>query len=288
MNALTHRRWLHLAVAGVFLTAAAGAASSPEPTAQPATVKLTGVTAVLGHKQALMLVQEPAGAGQPPAPERSCILSEGQAQGPIEVLEIDVKAGRVKIINSGVPMELSLIRDGLELPVAPAPAPPATASASKPAPAAAAPKPVPAALAPTNAAVTTPADTFLADLAEVEPAPIAPRESVVIGRSARRQNPPRFSSGLIPLANDPTAPTLWPGLRRINPTLPTTPVAAPSQPIQLTAPSAGPVQSSTPVNAQPTGAQATQQQPTAGSEAQSAAGSTFYEIRAVEAPGRRP
>src|SRR5438876_6958948 len=53
----------------------------------PPTIKLTGITTILGNKRVLMNVQMPA---KPPEPAKlqSFILTEGQRDGEIEVLEI--------------------------------------------------------------------------------------------------------------------------------------------------------------------------------------------------------
>jgi hypothetical protein len=69
--------------------------------APPPNVKLTGITTILGNKLALFMVSEPAQPGKPPSKEESMMLSEGQRQGVIEVLEINEKAASVKIKNDG-------------------------------------------------------------------------------------------------------------------------------------------------------------------------------------------
>lgn len=59
-------------------------------------VTLTGITTILGMKQALFMVQKSAGL-----PE-SYFLTEGQRQGELEVLKIDQKEAKVTIKNGGV------------------------------------------------------------------------------------------------------------------------------------------------------------------------------------------
>jgi hypothetical protein len=72
------------------------------PTAPPAAnIKLTGVATILGFRQALLMVQEPSVPGKPPSKEESYILNEGQREGPIHLLEVDEKAGTVKLDNDG-------------------------------------------------------------------------------------------------------------------------------------------------------------------------------------------
>jgi len=75
-------------------------------------ITLTGITTILGNKRALMNVQSP---GKPP---NSLILAEGQREGEIEVLEIDEKAGSVKINQSGTVVSLNFEKNGAKLPAA--------------------------------------------------------------------------------------------------------------------------------------------------------------------------
>jgi hypothetical protein len=114
----------------------------PETNPPPSNVKLTGITDILGRKQALFMVLEPAVPGRPAPTPQSCILTEGQKEGPIEVLEINQEAGTVKIINSGTTMLLDLVKDGNKLPNMPAP-PVAMAGVPPPAPVAFVPHGVP-------------------------------------------------------------------------------------------------------------------------------------------------
>jgi len=80
-------------------------------------VKAVGITTILGDKLALLKVRLPAMPPQP-AQEVSCILTVGQREGPVKVLEIDELAGGVKVNNSGTVMVLRLERDspGLQNP----------------------------------------------------------------------------------------------------------------------------------------------------------------------------
>ncbi len=109
-------------------------AAAPAPPRDPAldlppppTIKLQGITDILGRKQVLFKVQLPA---KPPAQpkEESFILTVGERQGEIEVLEINPKAGTVKMRNYGVVTNLSLELNSDKLvntaPVAPAAAVP--------------------------------------------------------------------------------------------------------------------------------------------------------------------
>ena len=76
---------------------------------------LTGITTILGNKRVLMNVQPPG------KPVQSFILTEGQRDGEIEVLEIDEKAGSVKVSQSGTIVPLTFEKNGAKLPASVAP-----------------------------------------------------------------------------------------------------------------------------------------------------------------------
>ena len=99
-----------------------------EPTAAPLPkITLTGITTILESKRALMKVAA-ANAKQPdPTKELSLILTEGQREGDIEVLQIDEHAGTVRVRNSGTVMVLTFEKDGAKLPATPAPGSPGAA-----------------------------------------------------------------------------------------------------------------------------------------------------------------
>ncbi len=114
----------------IFDIHAAAPPPPPDPNASlppPPNIRLQGITDILGRKQVLFKVQLPA---KPPNPakEESFILTIGERQGEIEVLEINPKAGTVKMKNYGVVTNLSLELNSDKLvSVAPpmaAPAPP--------------------------------------------------------------------------------------------------------------------------------------------------------------------
>ena len=75
-----------------------------------------------GDKRALLKVYLPANPPEP-AKEVSCILTVGQREGPIEVLEIDEVAGSVKVNNSGTVMVLTFEKESPRPQAAP-PLPP--------------------------------------------------------------------------------------------------------------------------------------------------------------------
>jgi hypothetical protein len=102
----------------------------PPPAQLPATnppaalpkITLTGITTILGNKRALMKVA-PTGLKPGDPKELSMILTEGQREGDIEVLQIDENRGSVKVNNSGTEMLLTFEKDGAKLPASPGPQP---------------------------------------------------------------------------------------------------------------------------------------------------------------------
>jgi hypothetical protein len=101
----------------------------PDPTEanKPQVVKitLTGITTILGNKRVLMKAAPPqAKPGEAPKTEQSYILTEGQRDGDIEVIQIDDKAGSVKVNNGGTVQTLTFEKDGAKLPSTPSPAMP--------------------------------------------------------------------------------------------------------------------------------------------------------------------
>ena len=90
------------------------------PKPPPANITLTGITDVLGRKLALLEWVEPVIPGQPANTKKNySTLTEGQREGQIEVLEIDVKAGTVKVNNYGETKTLSFKDNGAKLPATP-------------------------------------------------------------------------------------------------------------------------------------------------------------------------
>ncbi|HSU56256.1 MAG TPA: hypothetical protein VLT36_19510, partial [Candidatus Dormibacteraeota bacterium] len=101
-------------------------------------ITLTGITTSPGYKLALFKVQYPAQQGQAPK-EESLMLTEGQREGPIEVLDINEKSEMVRFNNSGTVMSLTFEKDSGKLStnapaVAVAPAPSVAANPATPAP----------------------------------------------------------------------------------------------------------------------------------------------------------
>src|SRR5262245_40945684 len=84
----------------------------PDPEATkppPVKITLTGITTILGNKRALMKSPAPpAKPGETPKPEQSYILTIGQREGDIEVLDIDEVKGDVKIKNGGMEVTLNI------------------------------------------------------------------------------------------------------------------------------------------------------------------------------------
>lgn len=88
------------------------------PPAPLVTVKVVGITTLLPEKLTLLKLNLPA---RPPEPARevACILRAGEREGPIEVLEIDERAGRVKVNNAGTVTTLMLEKESPRPPNAP-------------------------------------------------------------------------------------------------------------------------------------------------------------------------
>jgi hypothetical protein len=100
----------------------------PDPTEvnkpPPVKITLTGITTILGNKRVLMKAPSPAAKpGEQPKGDRSYILTEGQMEDDIEVLEINEKTGDVKLKNAGAVVTLNLMKDGPKPPMGAAPAP---------------------------------------------------------------------------------------------------------------------------------------------------------------------
>jgi hypothetical protein len=74
------------------------------PLPPPPLIILQGLTNINRRRQVLFKVQK-SGA---PAREISCVLSEGERQGEIAVLEIDEQSGTVKFNNHGIEQTLKL------------------------------------------------------------------------------------------------------------------------------------------------------------------------------------
>jgi hypothetical protein len=79
------------------------------PVKDPPPITLTGMTTILSTKRVLLNVQSPGKAIQ------SFILAEGQRDGDIEVLEIDEKAGSVKLNYGGTTVPLNFEKNGPKL-----------------------------------------------------------------------------------------------------------------------------------------------------------------------------
>ena len=112
----------------------------PEDNKQPPpNIKLTGITTILGRKQALLLVDVPAKPPQP-AKQESYILTEGQRDGDIEIVAINEKEGVVKVKNHGEPQTLDFVNNGVKVPAGSS-MPMAAAPGAPPMPAMAIPPP---------------------------------------------------------------------------------------------------------------------------------------------------
>jgi len=102
-------------------------APGPDDNKPPAPkIFLTGITTILGTKVALMKLTPPPAKPGEPAKEESFTLKVGQRQSELEALEIDEKAGTVKVNEYGTITTLSFESNGVKTasaPAAPGPAP---------------------------------------------------------------------------------------------------------------------------------------------------------------------
>ena len=82
----------------------------------PPRITLTGITTILGKKRALMKVLLPGvKPGQPPT-EQSLMLAEGQRDGEIELLGVDMKEGMARVDDYGTITNLTFEKDGVKAP----------------------------------------------------------------------------------------------------------------------------------------------------------------------------
>ena len=94
------------------------------PKAPTPKITLTGIITMLGKKRALMKTPPPpVKPGEPPQGEQYYTVGVGEQDREIEVLEIDEKAGKVKVkYSGGEPISLNFVDNGAK-PIAAAPAP---------------------------------------------------------------------------------------------------------------------------------------------------------------------
>jgi len=90
---------------------------NPPPTnpVVPVNVKFCGVSANSTGKKAWLMI--PAQPGKNPNPQYLNGLAEHEKQGDIEVLEINLKESKVKILNAGALVELNIKDNGLPTPL---------------------------------------------------------------------------------------------------------------------------------------------------------------------------
>jgi hypothetical protein len=81
--------------------------STQQNTEPPPKITANGIMSIFGHWQVLFKVVTPGRPGQP-AKDTSYILSEGQQQDDIEVIQINEKKGVVKFDNHGTVQEIAL------------------------------------------------------------------------------------------------------------------------------------------------------------------------------------
>lgn len=91
--------------------------TAPTPPVTPSNIKITGISNTYKVKKAHFMVSLP---GKTP---EYCSLSEGEGKDSLEVLEIDTKAGSVKVRTAGVEKVMTFEADGLKNPTAAMPPP---------------------------------------------------------------------------------------------------------------------------------------------------------------------
>jgi hypothetical protein len=84
-------------------------------------IVLNGIT-TMGSKLVFLKVQFPQKAGEQPQAEQSFMLTEGQREGGIEILEINERAGTIRVNNFGTEMTIGFDKDAAKI----AKSPPAT------------------------------------------------------------------------------------------------------------------------------------------------------------------
>ncbi len=75
-------------------------------------IKLSGITTLWGVKKAYLVVPDPEKQPPNPANNRYPCIKEGEEDFGIKVLQIDEIANSVKILNNGMPMELTFAANG--------------------------------------------------------------------------------------------------------------------------------------------------------------------------------
>ncbi len=103
--------------------------SNEPPKPPPPPITLQGISTMLGGKKAFLKATPPS-KDKGPAVEQNYMLAEGERDGEIEVLEIDPKAGMVKVNDYGTITNLTFLTNGVKggsvasAPNTPAPAAP--------------------------------------------------------------------------------------------------------------------------------------------------------------------
>ena len=103
---------------------------TPPPQVSPNALKLTGVTTLLGERRAMFVLAEP---GKPQL--SSDLVKEGERDSVIpnlEVLQIDERAGAVRVVYGGKELSLDFVKDRLAAPAGPAVAPGAPGAPGQP------------------------------------------------------------------------------------------------------------------------------------------------------------
>ena len=98
----------NIPAANVFRLKSPARPEGPVPLPPPK-ITLQGLTTVLPRPHVLFKVMMPATSSEP-AKETAFVLGEGEREGEIQVLEINERAGTVRLLNHGVEQTLALPR----------------------------------------------------------------------------------------------------------------------------------------------------------------------------------
>jgi hypothetical protein len=203
---------------------------SNAPPPQVPKIVLTGITTVLGNKRALMKLQPVGNKPNEQAKDNSLILTEGQREGAIEVIEIDEKAGSVKVNNSGTVMILTFEKDGAKLPNTP---PPLVAAPGAPPLPGAIPAPLPnmtaAGLTNTPGVRTLPTRRFRTPTTQGTPASV-PGQTTLTAPAAGQTAPPPLPPSAVPQDLTPEEQAILQQVQREAAGAPATP-PVPGQPV---------------------------------------------------------
>lgn len=91
----------------------------------PPNINLTGITTLGGSKRAMLKIPAtPAKPGHPAKAEQFFMLSEGERDGELEIIQIDAMANTVKVKFADIPSTLDFTNNGVKVAMGPGPGAP--------------------------------------------------------------------------------------------------------------------------------------------------------------------